>query len=163
MPRSRSSPPRWRRPAQPCSGRLTRRPRWPTRQPASPAWKVRTLGTHQIAPQGVCLVCCAGHARADLSRNVLIEAAVCIMHPVPGCLRCLMRGTPGACLTPVSGRAAGELEAFQDVIGEGDQGEMLSRLVSRVASLEMAVAEAEARRREAHNQLIRLRGNVSVL
>lgn len=50
--------------------------------------------------------------------------------------------------------------AFQDVIGDGDQGEMLSRLVSRVAALELAVAEAEARRRDAHNQLIRLRGNV---
>ena len=55
---------------------------------------------------------------------------------------------------------AAELGAFQDVIGDGDQGEMLSRLVSRVAALELAVTEAEARRRDAHNQLIRLRGNV---
>ena len=54
----------------------------------------------------------------------------------------------------------GELEAFQDVIGEGDQSQMLSRLVSRVATLETAVAEAEARRRDLHNQLVRLRGNV---
>ena len=46
------------------------------------------------------------------------------------------------------------------MIGDGDQGEMLSRLVSRVAALELAVTEAEARRRDAHNQLIRLRGNV---
>jgi hypothetical protein len=55
---------------------------------------------------------------------------------------------------------AAELGAFQDVIGDGDQGEMLSRLVSRVAALELAITEAEARRRDAHNQLIRLRGNV---
>lgn len=46
------------------------------------------------------------------------------------------------------------------MIGEGDQSQMLSRLVSRVASLEMAAAAAEGRRRELHNQLIRLRGNV---
>ena len=55
---------------------------------------------------------------------------------------------------------AGELEAFQDVIGTGDQSQMLSRLVSRVASLETAVADAEMRRRAIHNQLVELRGNV---
>lgn len=66
---------------------------------------------------------------------------------------------PGTADTAGSCTAA-ELGAFQDVIGDGDQGEMLSRLVSRVAALELAVTEAEARRRDAHNQLIRLRGNV---
>lgn len=46
------------------------------------------------------------------------------------------------------------------MIGSGDQSEMLQRLVSRVSSLELAVAAAEARRRELHNQLVQLRGNV---
>lgn len=55
---------------------------------------------------------------------------------------------------------AGELEAFQDVIGAGDQSQMLSRLVSRVASLDTALAEGEMRRRALHNQLVELRGNV---
>lgn len=57
---------------------------------------------------------------------------------------------------------AGELEAFQDVIGAGDQSQMLSRLVSRVASLDTALAEGEMRRRALHNQLVELRGNVRI-
>ena len=61
--------------------------------------------------------------------------------------------------------AAGEFEAMQDAIGTGslDQAEMLGRLVSRVASLEAAVAESQSVRRELHNQLVNLRGNVSFL
>ena len=54
----------------------------------------------------------------------------------------------------------GELEAFQDVIGTGDQTEMLGRLVSRVATLETALAQAQMQRRKMHNELIELRGNV---
>ena len=76
------------------------------------------------------------------------------MHPQPG------RQYHGA---PVPWRRAGELEAFQDVIGSGDQSQMLSRLVSRVASLDKALAEAEMRRRALHNQLVELRGNVCCL
>lgn len=58
---------------------------------------------------------------------------------------------------------AGEFEAMQEAIGTGsvDQAEMLGRLISRVASLEAAVAESHRGRRELHNQLVNLRGNVN--
>ena len=51
---------------------------------------------------------------------------------------------------------------MQDAIGTGslDQAEMLGRLVSRVATLEAAVAESQGVRRDLHNQLVNLRGNV---
>ena len=51
---------------------------------------------------------------------------------------------------------------MQDAMGTGslDQAEMLGRLISRVASLEAAVAESQGVRRELHNQLVNLRGNV---
>lgn len=57
---------------------------------------------------------------------------------------------------------AGEMEALQDAIGTGttDQAEMLARLIKRVANLEAAVADSANKRRELHNQLIELRGNV---
>lgn len=58
---------------------------------------------------------------------------------------------------------AGELEALQGVMGTGDQTEVLGRLVSRVATLEAAAGEAEAQRRSLHNQLVELRGNVSLV
>lgn len=54
----------------------------------------------------------------------------------------------------------GELDALQEVMGEGDQREMLSRLLTKVATLETAIAAAEATRRDLHNQLVQLRGNV---
>ncbi len=57
----------------------------------------------------------------------------------------------------------GELEALQGVMGTGDQTEVLGRLVSRVATLEAAAGEAEAHRRTLHNQLVELRGNVSLV
>lgn len=56
---------------------------------------------------------------------------------------------------------AGELEALQGVMGSGEEGQMVSRLVSKVASLEAAAGQAEAQRRALHNQLVELRGNVS--
>jgi len=59
---------------------------------------------------------------------------------------------------------AGELEALQECtigLGAGDQKEMLTRMLSKIAALETAVAAAEARRRELHNQLVELKGNVS--
>ena len=57
---------------------------------------------------------------------------------------------------------AGEMEALQDAIGTGsvDQAEMLGRLIRRVADLEAAVAVSARERRELHNQLVELRGNV---
>ena len=57
---------------------------------------------------------------------------------------------------------AGEMEALQDAIGTGsvDQAEMLGRLIRRVADLEAAVAANARERRELHNQLVELRGNV---
>lgn len=59
---------------------------------------------------------------------------------------------------------AAELEALQECtigLGSGDQKEMLTRMVSKIATLEAAVAAAEAKRREIHNQLVELKGNVS--
>lgn len=54
---------------------------------------------------------------------------------------------------------------MQDAIGTGslDQAEMLGRLISRVATLEAAVADSHNVRRDLHNQLVNLRGNVSPL
>lgn len=37
---------------------------------------------------------------------------------------------------------------------------MLTRMLSKIAALESAVAAAEAKRREIHNQLVELKGNV---
>ncbi len=54
----------------------------------------------------------------------------------------------------------GELGALQDVIGAGDQRNVVQALVSKVATLEHALAEAELARRKLHNQLVELRGNV---
>lgn len=62
-------------------------------------------------------------------------------------------------------RLEGELEALQECtmgLEGGDQRELLSRMVSKIAALEGGVAAAEARRREAHNQLVELKGNVRV-
>ncbi len=59
--------------------------------------------------------------------------------------------------------AAGELEALQECtigLGAGDQKEMLTRMLSKIGALEAAVASAEAKRREIHNQLVELKGNV---
>ena len=56
--------------------------------------------------------------------------------------------------------ATGELEALQGVMGSGEEGQVVSRLVSKVATLEAAAGQAEAQRRALHNQLVELRGNV---
>jgi predicted nucleic acid-binding Zn-ribbon protein len=59
----------------------------------------------------------------------------------------------------------GQLEALQECtmgLQVGDQRELLSRMVSKIATLEAAVVNAEARRREAHNQLVELKGNIRV-
>lgn len=59
----------------------------------------------------------------------------------------------------------GELEALQECtvgLQVGDQKELLNRMVTKIATLEAAVASAEARRREAHNQLVELKGNIRV-
>lgn len=56
-----------------------------------------------------------------------------------------------------------ELEALQEAtvgLGVGDEKEMMTRMLSRIGSLEAALAAAEARRREIHNQLVELKGNV---
>ena len=44
--------------------------------------------------------------------------------------------------------------------GSTDQGEMVGRLVSRVASLENALAASRCAQRLMHNELVELRGNV---
>ncbi len=77
---------------------------------------------------------------------------------VPG-FQCA-KSTVWPCLWP-----AGELEALQECtigLGAGDQREMLSRMVSKIAALEAAVAAADAKRRDIHNQLVELKGNVRV-
>lgn len=59
----------------------------------------------------------------------------------------------------------GELEALQECtmgLEGGDQKELLSRMVTKIATLEAAVVAAEAKRREAHNQLVELKGNIRV-
>ena len=48
-------------------------------------------------------------------------------------------------------------------MGSGEDGQVVSRLVSKVATLEAAAGQAEAQRRSLHNQLVELRGNVSTL
>lgn len=60
-----------------------------------------------------------------------------------------------------------ELEALQEcTIGgmdaEGDEKEMLTRMLHRITSLEAALVAAEARRREVHNQLVEMKGNIRV-
>ena len=68
------------------------------------------------------------------------------------------------CRCPACPCPAGELEALQECtigLGAGDQKEMLTRMLSKIAALESAVAAAEARRRDLHNQLVELKGNVS--
>ena len=59
----------------------------------------------------------------------------------------------------------GELEALQECtmgLEGGDQKELLSRMVTKIATLEAAVVAADAKRREAHNQLVELKGNIRV-
>jgi kinesin family protein C1 len=59
----------------------------------------------------------------------------------------------------------GELEALQECtygMEGADQKELISRMVTKIASLEAAVVAADAKRREAHNQLVELKGNIRV-
>jgi chromosome segregation ATPase len=54
-----------------------------------------------------------------------------------------------------------EFEALQEVMGEGEQRDIVGRLLSRISSLQAAAVTAEATRRTLHNQMVELRGNVS--
>ncbi len=53
------------------------------------------------------------------------------------------------------------MEALRAVMGDGDERQMVTRLVSRVSALEAALAAANASRRELHNRVVQLKGNVS--
>lgn len=53
-----------------------------------------------------------------------------------------------------------EFEALQEVMGEGEQRDIVGRLLSRISNLQAAAAAAERTRRELHNQMVELRGNV---
>ncbi|GBF99195.1 kinesin [Raphidocelis subcapitata] len=53
----------------------------------------------------------------------------------------------------------GEFTALQELMGEGEQRDMVGRLLSRIGSLQCAAAAAEATRRQLHNQMVELRGN----
>ena len=59
---------------------------------------------------------------------------------------------------------AGEMGALQDAMGTGstDQADMLGRLLTRVAALDAALGTSQAAQRQLRNQLIELRGNVSL-
>lgn len=46
---------------------------------------------------------------------------------------------------------------------QGEQRDMVGRLLSRISALQCAAAAAEATRRQLHNQMVELRGNVSPL
>jgi hypothetical protein len=43
---------------------------------------------------------------------------------------------------------------------QGEQRDVVARLLGRVSTLQIAATEAEATRRRLHNQLVELRGNV---
>jgi hypothetical protein len=55
-----------------------------------------------------------------------------------------------------------EFEALQEVMGEGEQRDIVGRLLGRISTLQAAAAAAEATRRQLHNQMVELRGNVSI-
>lgn len=55
-----------------------------------------------------------------------------------------------------------EFEALQEVMGEGEQRDIVGRLLGRISNLQAAAAAAERTRRQLHNQMVELRGNVSV-
>lgn len=57
---------------------------------------------------------------------------------------------------------AGEREALQELIGETDQRDVVNRLLSKISTLQAAAADAEATRRRLHNELVEVKGNVSV-
>lgn len=57
--------------------------------------------------------------------------------------------------------AAGEREALQELIGEADQRDVVTRLLGKIAGLQAAAAAAEATRRRLHNELVEVKGNVS--
>jgi hypothetical protein len=47
------------------------------------------------------------------------------------------------------------------VLGDTEQRDVVNQLLAKVASLQNAAAAAEAKRRQLHNELVELRGNVS--
>lgn len=55
-----------------------------------------------------------------------------------------------------------EFEALQEVMGEGEQRDIVGRLLGRISNLQAAAAAAERTRRDLHNQMVELRGNVSL-
>lgn len=46
-------------------------------------------------------------------------------------------------------------------MGEGEQRDIVGRLLSRISNLQAAAVTAEATRRQLHNSMVELRGNVS--
>lgn len=46
-------------------------------------------------------------------------------------------------------------------MGEGEQRDIVGRLLSRISNLQAAAVTAEATRRQLHNAMVELRGNVS--
>jgi hypothetical protein len=51
---------------------------------------------------------------------------------------------------------------LQEVMGEGEHRDVVAGLLSKISSLQGAAAAAEATRRALHNQMVELRGKVSV-
>ena len=58
--------------------------------------------------------------------------------------------------------ASTSARTLQDVVGAGDQKQMVGQLVTRVGNLEAALWEAEKSRRRNHNELMEVKGNIRV-
>lgn len=55
---------------------------------------------------------------------------------------------------------AGEFAALKEVLGDAGQRDVVNNLLSKISTLQAAVAAAEATRRKLHNELVEIRGNV---
>ena len=54
------------------------------------------------------------------------------------------------------------LQQVQGVVGCGDQALMVGKLIEKVAALERTLLDAEKVRRQLHNDLVEIRGNIRV-
>jgi hypothetical protein len=84
-----------------------------------------------------------------------------------GWMACLGQAQGGAAASAPRGRPGGcGLALIYPFVAapravQGEQRDMVSRLLSRISTLQCAAAAAEATRRQLHNQMVELRGNVS--
>jgi hypothetical protein len=84
----------------------------------------------------------------DVSRSVWLVAGFgCFSLPLSYC--CCFVSPPG------------NSTLDQSSTNQGDQRDVVGKLLARVSTLQCAATEAEATRRKLHNQMVELRGNVS--